>query len=137
MPVIRSSGGTPFTVAEGKSMDEPSCVRATVDYDDAPLRLFHLRAALAGSVGVFSDGYGLGIIGISLSGAAPLLRLSPVWMGLLGGASLLGLLAGALLTGPAADCFGRRPSFAYNMAVLAGLSLLQGLTDSRATLLVL
>jgi putative MFS transporter len=118
-------------------MDEPSRVRTTVNYDDAPLRLFHLRAALASSVGVFSDGYGLGIIGISLSGAAPLLRLSPVWMGLLGGASLLGLFAGALLTGPAADRFGRRPIFAYNMAVLAGLSLLQGLIDSRATLLAL
>jgi len=58
-------------------------------------------------------------------------------MGLLGGASLLGLFAGALLTGPAADRFGRRPIFAYNMAILAGLSLLQGLTDSRAMLLAL
>ena len=120
-------------------MGERSCGRATatVEFDDAPLRLFHLRAALASSGGVFSDGYGLGIIGISLSRAAPLLGLSPVWMGLLGGASLLGLFAGALLTGPAADRFGRRPIFAYNMAVLAGLSLLQGLAYSRATLLAL
>jgi putative MFS transporter len=108
-----------------------------VDFDEAPLRLFHLRAALASSGGVFSDGYGLGIIGISLSGAAPRLNLSPVWMGLLGGASLFGLFAGALLTGPAADRFGRRPIFAYNMAILAGLSLLQGLTDSRPMLLAL
>jgi putative MFS transporter len=118
-------------------MGERSCGRATVEFDDAPLRLFHLRAALASSGGVFSDGYGLGIIGISLGGAAPLLGLSPVWMGLLGGASLFGLFAGALLTGPAADRFGRRPIFAYNMAILAGLSLLQGLTDSRAMLLAL
>ncbi len=118
-------------------MDERPCGRATVEFDDAPLRLFHLRAALASSGGVFSDGYGLGIIGISLSGAAPLLGLSPVWMGLLGGASLFGLFAGALFTGPAADRFGRRPIFAYNMAILAGLSLLQGLTDSRAMLLAL
>jgi putative MFS transporter len=118
-------------------MDERSCVTATVDFGDAPLRLFHLRAALASSGGVFSDGYGLGIIGISLSGAAPRLGLSPVWMGLLGGASLFGLFAGALFTGPTADRFGRRPIFAYNMAILAGLSLLQGLTDSRAMLLAL
>jgi putative MFS transporter len=118
-------------------MDGRSCGGATVNFDDAPLRLFHLRAALASSVGVFSDGYGLGIIGISLSHAAPRLGLSPVWMGLLGGASLLGLFAGALLTGPVADRFGRRPIFAYNMAILAGLSLLQGFTDSRAMLLTL
>ena len=110
---------------------------ARVEYDDAPLRLFHLRVAVASSGGVFSDGYGLGIIGISLSQAATHLALSPVWMGLLGGASLFGLFAGALLTGPTADRFGRRPIFAYNMAILAALSLLQGLTDSGVTLLVL
>ena len=108
-----------------------------MEYDDAPLRLFHLRVAVASSGGVFSDGYGLGIIGISLSLAAPQLGLNPVWMGLLGGASLLGLFAGALLTGPAADRFGRRTIFASNMAILAGLSLLQGLTDSAPMLLVL
>jgi MFS transporter, putative metabolite transport protein len=118
-------------------MGERTCGGASVEFDDAPLRLFHLRAALASSVGVFSDGYGLGIIGISLSLAAPRLGLSPVWMGLLGGASLLGLFAGALLTGPVADRFGRRPIFAYNMALLACLSLLQGFTDSRAMLLTL
>jgi putative MFS transporter len=108
-----------------------------VDYDEAPFRLFHLRVAVASSGGVFSDGYGLGIIGISLSHAAPQLGLSPVWMGLLGGASLFGLFAGALLTGPVADRFGRRPIFAYNMAILAGLCLLQGLADSGAGLLAL
>jgi MFS transporter, putative metabolite transport protein len=110
---------------------------ARVDYDDAPLRLFHVRVAIASCGGVFSDGYGLGIIGISLSRVPPQLGLNPVWMGLLGGASLFGLFAGALLTGPAADRYGRRPIFAYNMAVLGALSLLQGLADSPAQLLVL
>jgi putative MFS transporter len=108
-----------------------------VNYDDAPLRPFHLRVAIAACSGVFSDGYGLGIIGISLSRAPQALGLNPVWMGLLGGASLFGLFAGALLTGPAADRFGRRPIFAYNMAILGALSLLQGLVDSAAQLLVL
>jgi len=106
------------------------------DYDEAPLRLFHLRIGIASSGGVFSDGFGLGIIGISLS-RAPQLGLSPVWMGLLGGASLFGLFAGSLLTGPAADRFGRRPIFAYNMAILGALSLLQGLIGSAAQLLAL
>ena len=108
---------------------------AAVDYDDAPLRGFHVRVAFASCGGVFSDGYGLGIIGIALSHAPSRLGLTPVWMGLLGGASLFGLFAGALLTGPAADRFGRRPIFAYNMAILGALSLLQGLADSSAQLL--
>jgi len=118
-------------------MDSRSSGGVAVDYDDAPLRLFHARVAVASCGGVFSDGYGLGIIGISLSRAPPQLGLSPVWMGLLGGASLFGLFAGALVTGPAADRFGRRPIFAYNMAVLAVLSLLQGLAGSPAQLLTL
>jgi len=119
-------------------MGARSCSGArTTDYDEAPLRLFHLRIAIAGFGGVFSDGFGLGIIGISLAGAAPQLGLGPVWMGLLGGASLAGLFAGALLTGPAADRFGRRPIFAYNMAILGALSLLQALIGSGAQLLAL
>jgi MFS transporter, putative metabolite transport protein len=106
-----------------------------VEYEEAPLRPFHLRIAIASSGGVFSDGFGLGIIGIALSRAAPRLALSPVWMGLLGGASLFGLFAGALLTGPAADRFGRRPIFAYNMAALGALSVLQGFIGGAAQLL--
>ena len=58
-------------------------------------------------------------------------------MGLLGGASLFGLFAGALLTGPVADRFGRRPIFSCNMAVLGVLSLLQGLVGSAVPLLLL
>ncbi len=88
-------------------------------YDDAPLRPFHLRVAVASFGGVFSDGFGLGIIGIALGLAAPQLALTPLWLGLIGGASLAGLFLGALLTGPNADRFGRRPIFAYNMLLLA------------------
>jgi putative MFS transporter len=86
---------------------------------------------------VFSDGYGLGIIGIALSQAPANLQLNPVWTGLLGGASLFGLFAGSLLTGPVADRFGRRPIFACNMALLAALSLLQNMAGLRSEILVL
>lgn len=107
------------------------------DYDDMPLRLFHLRLAVASTGGVFADGFGLGIIGISLSFAAPHLGLDAVWVGLVGGASLAGLFVGSLLTGPAADRIGRRPIYASNMAVAALLSFLQFLARSGAQLLLL
>jgi len=94
-------------------------------FEDVSLRPFHWRIGLASTGGVFADGFGLGIIGISLTLASRQLGLTPVGIGLVGGASLAGLFAGALLTGPAADHFGRRPIFAYNMLVAAGLSLLQ------------
>lgn len=108
-----------------------------VDFDDAPLRWFHGRVAVASSGGVFSDGYGLGIIGIALSKAPAMLHLDAVWLGSLGGASLFGLFAGALLTGPVADRYGRRPIFAYNMAFLAGLVLLHYVADSALQILLL
>ncbi|HZO22477.1 MAG TPA: MFS transporter, partial [Steroidobacteraceae bacterium] len=110
---------------------------AVTDYDDAPLRPFHLRVAIASTGGAFADGFGLGIIGIALSLAAPELGLGALWQGLLGGASLAGLFAGALLTGPAADRFGRRPFFAYNMLIAAVICALQYTARSGQELLLL
>jgi MFS transporter, putative metabolite transport protein len=106
-------------------------------YEDAPLRRFHLRVAVGSTGGVFSDGFGLGIIGISLNTATSQLDLTPLWLGLIGAGSLAGLFAGALLTGPAADRFGRRPFFAYNMAILAVISLSQFFITSAGQLLIL
>jgi len=112
-------------------------VEAVHAYDDAPLRPFHLRVAVASFGGVFSDGFGLGIIGIALGLAAPQLALTPLWLGLIGGASLAGLFLGALLTGPNADRFGRRPIFAYNMLLLAVFAAAQFFAQSAAQLLAL
>jgi putative MFS transporter len=110
---------------------------ASVAYDDVPLQRFHLRVAAASTGGVFSDGFGLGIIGIALALAAARLRLTPLWLGLLGGASLAGLFLGSLVTGPVADRIGRRPVFSSNMALLGALSILQFVVTSAAQLLVL
>jgi MFS transporter, putative metabolite transport protein len=106
-------------------------------YEDAPLNSFHRRVAIAAAGGVFSDGFGLGIIGSALSATSSQLTLSPLWLGLLGGSSLAGLFLGALLTGPIADRFGRRPIFAYNMALLCGCSALQFIVDSPAQWLII
>lgn len=107
------------------------------EYEDSPLRPFHIRVAIGCAGGYFSDGYGLGIVGIALAAATPHLRLTPVWEGLLGGGSLAGLFVGALLTGSRADRLGRRPIFIYTMALLAISSLAQGLVTSPWQLLAL
>jgi putative MFS transporter len=106
-------------------------------FADVSFGSFHRRVAVASMGGVFSDGYGLGIIGVALAGADKDLHLTALWVGLLGGASLAGLFLGALLTGPFADQHGRRPLFAYNMALLALLSMAQFWVTSSTTLLLL
>ncbi|MBS0367381.1 MAG: MFS transporter [Proteobacteria bacterium] len=118
-------------------MTSPADSPALTDYEEAPLRPIHLRVAFGASGGEFSDGFGLGIIGICLVRAAPQLGLGPVWLGLLGGASLVGLFFGSLFSGAAADRFGRRPIFAWNMAFLAVLSVLQALVHNRGELLLI
>lgn len=108
-----------------------------VAFDEAPPCALHRRLAVASTAGVFADGYGLGIIGIALSIAAPQLQLDPLWIGLIGGASLAGLFAGALLIGPFCDQWGRRPIFASNMLLAGALCLLQFLAHSGAQLLII
>ena len=106
-------------------------------YEDVPLQAFHLRAAAASFGGVFSDGFGLGTIGLVLELASSELQLNSRWLGLIGGGALLGLFFGALFTGPFIDRFGRRPVFALNMLLLCVFSGLQFFVSSSSQLLAL
>jgi MFS transporter, putative metabolite transport protein len=108
-----------------------------VDFEDAPFQRTHWKLALGATTGYISDGYTLGVVGIALAGAQVQLSLSPAWLGALGGGSLAGLLVGALFSGPAADRFGRRPIFAYNMLAFVALSLLQLAVSSAPQLLLI
>ena len=94
-------------------------------YEDIPLNRFHVRVALAGSGGQFSDGFVLGIVGIVLASAREDLQLTPLLTGLLGAATLSGLFLGAIITGPIADRIGRSPIFRFDMLLIACLSISQ------------
>lgn len=118
-------------------MKPPSEGGRRFEYDETPLRPFHLIVAVGASGGDFSQGFVLGIIGIALALAGPSLHLTASWTGLIAGASLLGIFAGTLAAGPLVDRFGRRPIFAGNMAALGALSALQFLVHSSGELLSL
>ncbi|MGR0160452.1 MFS transporter [Paenarthrobacter nitroguajacolicus] len=102
-----------------------STATTTTKYEDIPLNRFHIRVAIAGSGGQFSDGFVLGIIGIVLASARDDLHLTPLWIGLLGAATLTGLFLGAVITGPIADRIGRSPIFRFDMLLIACLSVSQ------------
>ena len=111
--------------------------KADIPYEDAPLRAVHVRAVVGSIGGYVSDGYILGVVGVSIATATVPLHLTPLWLGALGGASLAGLLLGALLVGPFADRFGRRFIYAHNMAAFASIAALQFFVASAAQLLAL
>ena len=108
-----------------------------VAYEDAPLTKFQIRVTIAGTGGQFSDGFILGIIGIVITASTGALGLTPLWIGLLGAATLTGLFFGAIATGPIADRIGRRGIFAWDMLIFATLSAIQFFIESPWQLLVL
>ncbi|WP_434590192.1 MFS transporter [Brevibacterium sp. 1718] len=107
-----------------------------IQYEDVPLNRFHIRVAAAGSGGQFSDGFVLGIIGIVITSATNALNLTPLLIGMLGAATLVGLFLGAIITGPIADRIGRSAIFRFDMLVIACLSLSQFFVQESWQLLI-
>jgi MFS transporter, putative metabolite transport protein len=108
-----------------------------IPYEDAPFQRSHWKMVAGATAGYVSDGYTLGVVGIALAAAQPQLNLTATWLGTIGSSSLAGLFLGALISGWAADRYGRRPIYAYNMVVFVGLSLVQLAVDSATQLLII
>lgn len=93
--------------------------------DDAPMGWRHYALWLTASGGAFLDGYSVATLGIAL----PLMKrdfdISPVVVGLIGSALVLGAVAGASLGGVGADRYGRKRVFVADMT-LAALACLIG-----------
>lgn len=118
-------------------MNLPAEGAGRIEFDEAPLRLFHFQVTAGAAGGNFSQGFALGIVGIALSLAATPLHLTALWTGLIAGASLLGIFAGSVAAGPVVDRIGRRPIFAWDMIALGVLSVLQFFAHTSADLLAL
>lgn len=86
---------------------------------------FQLRVAVCASGGKFVDGWILAIIGIALPLASLQLGMSPLWEGLIGSSSLLGIFIGGLLFGWLTDLVGRRRMFTLTLAIFLLFSVLQ------------
>jgi putative MFS transporter len=86
--------------------------------------------------GMFLDGYILGIIGPITGKMTEDLQIDVVWQGLIASAALIGILIGSPLGGWAADKWGRKPIFMFDIALFAIASGMQFFIDSPPWLLV-
>ena len=96
-----------------------------ISFEDAPFSAIHKKITAGTFMGQISDGYTLGIVGISLNYAMEPLGLTSFWMGLIGAGSMFGIFFGSLLAGITADKIGRRPLYASLMLLTAIVSVLQ------------
>ena len=96
--------------------------------------LIRMVAVLIG--GMVLDGYVLGIIGPVSGTMAEDLQLTAFWQGLIAAAALVGILIGAPLGGWAADKWGRKPIFMFDIGLFAVASGIQFFVDAPAWLIV-
>ncbi|SDK80996.1 MFS transporter, putative metabolite transport protein [Maridesulfovibrio ferrireducens] len=108
-----------------------------ISFEDAPSFPIHRKLAAGAFMGQITDGYILGVVGIALSYATVPLGLTSVWLGILGAASLLGILFGSFITGSLADRFGRKPFFGTVMFLAVLLSLAQFVVTDPMLLAIL
>ncbi|MEU6113158.1 MFS transporter [Streptomyces sp. NPDC047117] len=115
----------------------PARATATDTFDDVPLNRFHLKITALTFGANFSDGYQLGIIGIALTAMAPQMHLGSMWQGLMGASALIGIFAGSIAIGWAADRMGRQRLYMLDFLLIAVASVLQFFVTGPVELFVL
>ena len=100
-------------------MSGPNARGLSEALDEAPLGLFHLRAALTAGMGFFTDAYDLFIIGAAMTLIAKNWHLSSGAIGLVGSVSLAAAFLGAFIFGRLADVVGRKAIYGVEAAIMA------------------
>ena len=111
---------------------------ATLPDEQTPkTRRFLRRMTLTTAWGEGLDGYDLGVLSVVLPLLIVDLGASPVWAGLIGASSLVGIFFGAPIVGYLTDRFGRRRLFLIDMMAFVVLNLLQGVVTEPWQLFVI
>lgn len=108
-----------------------------VRMDDLPLNCFHCRIAGLTFGAHLTDGYVLGVVGYAMIQLTPLLHLTPLQEGLIGGSALLGLFLGSLILGWVSDHIGRQKIFTFSFVLITLASFLQFFATSLEQLFLL
>jgi MFS transporter, putative metabolite transport protein len=114
-----------------------SSTTETDDQRDRRQHRFIRRVTLATACGEGLDGYDLGIISVVLLSISRDLDISPVWAGLIGASSLIGIFVGAPLFGRVTDRFGRRRPFLVNIVCFVALGVSQAFAQNVEQLFVI
>jgi putative MFS transporter len=93
--------------------------------DDAKWNRLHTLAAFCTLGGTALDGYILGVVGGAINSATDEMEFSPLSQGLVGASALIGIFIGGMFFGQAADRWGRKVVFRWNLIAFVILSLLQ------------
>ena len=88
--------------------------------DHAPMGPRQYAIWLLASGGTLLDGFSIFSLGVAMPLLTSRFALSPLMVGLIGSALVLGAAVGAAIGGPSADRFGRKPLLLLDMAILAG-----------------
>lgn len=105
--------------------------------EEMPLSGFHFKMFTYTSGSTFLDGYILGIIAVALSVMQTQLDMSLTVMGLLGTATLVGMLFGGIIGGYLTDLIGRKTIFLLDMLVITIASVLQFYVNDPIYLIIL
>jgi len=82
------------------------------------------------SGGTLLDGLSIFALGVAMPLITSRFALSALMVGLIGSALVLGAVLGALVGGPGADRFGRKPAFLVDMTIIAVGGLITALADA-------
>ncbi|WP_051341752.1 MFS transporter [Pseudonocardia spinosispora] len=86
--------------------------------DEAPLSLFHLKAACTAGAGFFTDSYDLNVIGTVMLLVKPEFGLSAGQVALVTSSTLLAVAIGAILFGRLGDLLGRRKVYGLEAVIM-------------------
>jgi MFS family permease len=106
-----------------------------VSMDGIPWTRPHLLAAVCTLGGTTLDDYILGLSGAAVSGAEKEMTFGALSAGPIGASALIGIFIGGVLFGQAADRWGRRPVFQWNLVAFVIFSVAQLFTVGVAELM--
>lgn len=98
--------------------------------DAAPMGRRQYALWLLASGGTLLDGFSIFLLGVAMPLLTASFALSPLMIGLIGAALVLGAAFGAAVGGPAADRFGRKPAFLLDMAIVAAGAAISAAADA-------